>query len=184
MLRTSTLVTFSVASFLLFAPNATLAQDADLDDLFDNLRTVGPEAAEAIESRIWREWSKSGSASVDFLLDRGREALENDNPGLAIEHFTAVIDHAPDFAEAYNMRATAYFQQNLYGPSLDDIRMALSLNPRHFAAMSGLGLILEELGYPQDALAAWREVISIHPHQAGAKEAVERLERAVEGTAL
>ena len=184
MLRTSTLVTVSVASFLFFAPSLTVAQDADLDDLFDNLKTVGPEAAEAIESRIWREWSKSGSPSLDFLLDRGREALENDNPGLAIEHLTALIDHAPDFAEAYNMRATAYFQQNLYGPSLEDIRMALSLNPRHFAAMSGLGLILEELGYPEDALTAWREVIAIHPHQIGAKEAVERLERAVEGTAL
>ncbi|MEO1238183.1 MAG: tetratricopeptide repeat protein [Pseudomonadota bacterium] len=155
-----------------------------MDDLFDNLATVGPDAADAIEQRIWREWSKSGSPSLDFLLDRGRAALEAEEPARAVEHLTALIDHAPEFAEAYNLRATAYFQQGLYGPSLEDIRSALALNPRHFGAMSGLGLILEELGYPEDALAAWREVIALHPNQQGAAEAVDRLERAVEGTAL
>ncbi|MDJ1008019.1 MAG: tetratricopeptide repeat protein [Paracoccaceae bacterium] len=178
-------VTFSVASALALAialPGA--AQEADLDDLFDNLRDVGPEAAQAIEGRIWAEWSKSGSPTLDLLLDRGREALEAEEPALAVEHMTALIDHAPDFAEAYNVRATAYFQQGLFGPSLEDIRMTLALNPRHFAAMSGLGLILEELGYTEEALAAWREVVAIHPHQQGAVEAIERLEREVEGQTL
>ncbi len=184
MLRTLMLVTLSVASFSLLPQNVALAQENDLDDLFENLKTVGPEAAQAIEERIWAEWSKSGSPTLDLLLERGQEALANENPGRAIEHMTALIDHAPEFAEAYNIRATAYFQQGLYGPSLEDIRTALALNPRHFAAMSGLGLILEELGYPEDALAAWREVVEIHPHQQGAKDSIERLEREVEGTAL
>ena len=67
---------------------------------------------------------------------------------LAIEHFTALVDHAPEFAEGYNARATAYFQNGQYGPSLEDIRQTLMLNPRHFGAMSGLALILEELGRP------------------------------------
>lgn len=186
MVRIPPFVTFSVASLLALlvaVPGAT-AQEADLDDLFDGLRESGPEAARAIEGRIWTEWSRSGSPTLDFLLERGREALEAEQPALAVEHMTALIDHAPDFAEAYNVRATAYFQQGLYGPSLEDIRMTLSLNPRHFAAMSGLGLILEELGYEREALEAWRQVLAIHPHQEGAKEAVERLERQVEGQAL
>ena len=184
MLRSKVHVTLSVASFFVLAPALGWAQETDLDDLFDNLATVGPDAAQAIEQRIWREWSKSGSPSLDFLLDRGRAARESEEPARAVEHLTALIDHAPGFAEAYNLRATAYFQQGLYGPSLEDIRSALALNPRHFGAMSGLGLILEELGYPEDALAAWREVIALHPNQQGAAEAVARLERAVEGTAL
>lgn len=160
------------------------AQEGDLDDLFDNLREVGPDAAEAIEGRIWQEWSRSGSPTIDLLLERGREALEAEDPVRAVEHMTALIDHAPDFAEAYNTRATAYFQQGLYGPSLEDIRMALALNPRHFAAMSGLALILEEIGRPEDALAAWREVVEIHPNIRGGQEAIDRLEASVEGTAL
>lgn len=184
MLRSPVHVTLSVASLLILAPAFAVGQETDLDDLFDNLANVGPDAALAIEQRIWREWSKSGSPTLDLLLDRGRAALEADDPATAVDHLTALIDHAPEFAEAYNLRATAYFQQGLYGPSLEDIRVTLALNPRHFGAMSGLGLILEELGHPDDALAAWREVIAIHPHQQGAAEAVERLERAVEGTAL
>lgn len=179
------LVTLSVASFFALAAFGPLAaQETNLDDLFDSLREVGPEAAEAIEGRIWVEWSKSGSPTLDLLLERGRAALQAEEPGLAVEHMTALIDHAPGFAEAYNVRATAYFQQGLYGPSLEDIRMALALNPRHFAAMAGLALILEEVGRPEDALATWREVVEIHPNINGGQEAVDRLEAAVEGTAL
>lgn len=186
MVRIPTLVTFSVTSLLVLALSAPsgAAQEVNLDDLFDGLREAGPEAGRAIEGRIWNEWSRSGSPTIDLLLDRGRQALEDEEPALAVEHMTALIDHAPDFAEAYNVRATAYFQQGLYGPSLEDIRMTLSLNPRHFAAMSGLGLILEELGYEQEALEVWREVLAIHPHQEGARDAIERLGRQVEGQAL
>ena len=71
-----------------------------------------------------------------------------------------------------------------FGLSLADIQKTLALNPRHFGAMSGLALILEEIGRPEDALAAWREVEAIHPHREGLKEAIERLERQVEGAAL
>lgn len=178
-------VTLSVASFLaVFAAATAGAQQNDLSDLYDSLREAGPEAASAIENRIWQEWSRSGSPTLDFLLERGRAALEAEEPALAVEHMTALIDHAPGFAEAWNMRATAYFQQGLYGPSLEDIRMALALNPRHFAAMSGLGIILEEIGEKEAALEAWRAVVAIHPHQMGAAEAIERLEREVAGATL
>ncbi len=121
---------------------------------------------------------------MDLLLDRGRTALGEGNTKLAVEHFTALIDHAPDFAEGYNARATAFFQERRFGQSLADIRMTLALNPRHFGAMSGLALIMEDIGSPEDALAAWREVEAIHPHREGLKEAINRLEREVEGASL
>ncbi len=121
---------------------------------------------------------------MDLLLSRGREALEAGDTVLAIRHFSALIDHAPDFAEGYNGRATAYFQAGRYGLSLEDIRQTLTLNPRHFSAMSGLALILEELGRPDDALEAWREVERLNPNRDGLKDAITRLEREVEGETL
>ena len=180
--RNATLLKCAVAAFLLAAP--ANADPAELDALFEGLKGADPMAAAQIERRIYEIWSQSGSPSMDLLLTRGRDALEAGNPVLAIKHFSALIDHAPDFAEAYNGRATAYFQEGRYGLSLEDIRKTLELNPRHFSAMSGLALILEELGETKAALAAWREVERLNPSQDGLEDALKRLERQVEGETL
>ena len=161
-----------------------LAQDAELDPLFEALKDADPGGAEQIESRIWEEWSRSGSVSMDLLLERGREALQMGEIQVAIEHFSALVDHAPEFAEAYNARATAYFQAGLYGLALEDIRQVLARNPRHFGAMAGLALILEEIEETEGALEAWRAVEALHPSRQGVREAIERLERQVEGMTL
>lgn len=160
------------------------AQADDLDQLFDKLREPSLANWQEVEQEIWQEWSKSGSASADLLLERGRKALNAGDPSVAVEHFSALIDHYPDFAEGYNGRATAYYQLNLYGPALDDIRTTLALNPRHFGAMTGLGLILEDLGHPTEALSTYRAVAAIHPHRPDVIEAIERLERELGDTAL
>jgi tetratricopeptide (TPR) repeat protein len=169
-------------SVLLTLPVA--ADDAELEALFEGLKNAESMAAIQIESRIYEIWSNSGSPSMDLLLERGREAMNKGDTKLAIEHFTALVDHAPEFAEGYNARATAYFQNGQYGPSLEDIRHTLALNPRHFGAMSGLALILEEVGRPEDSLAAWREVQKLHPSQEGLEAAIQRLERQVDGETL
>jgi tetratricopeptide (TPR) repeat protein len=174
--------TLVAATFL--ASAAPASDGAQLDPLFEALKNAEPGGAREIEGRIWAEWSKSGSAAMDLLLERGREALEAGETTEAIEHFTALVDHAPGFAEGWNARATAYFQAGLYGPALEDIRRAVALNPRHFAAMSGLALILEEIGERKGALEAWRGVAAIHPQRQGVREAIERLEKAVEGVSL
>lgn len=176
----------AVTAFLLglALQGPVLADDAELEALFEGLKTAEPAQAGQIENRIMEIWSQSGSESMDLLLDRGREALSEGDTTLAIRHFTALIDHAPDFAEGYNARATAHFQTGRYGLSLEDIRQTLTLNPRHFGAMSGLALILEELGQPEDALAAWREVERLNPNREGLNEAITRLERQVDGETL
>ena len=175
-------VTALATSLVILTPS--FADDAELEALFEGLRGGDSTAAAQIEERIYDIWSQSGSPSMDLLLDRGRTALTEGNTKLAVEHFTALIDHAPNFAEGYNARATAYFQDRKFGQSLADIQQTLALNPRHFGAMSGLALILEEIGRPEDALAAWREVEALHPHREGLSEALQRLEREVEGAAL
>jgi Tfp pilus assembly protein PilF len=174
----------TVAGAATFPWGGAMAQDPALDPLFEALRQADPAGAQQIEGRIWQEWSKSGSAAMDLLLERGREAIEAGEVEVAVEHFSALVDHAPDFAEAYNGRATAYFQEGEYGLALEDIRQALALNPRHFGAMSGLAMILEEIGEEKGALEAWRAVEALNPSRQGVREAIERLQRRVEGVTL
>ena len=165
-------------------PYLLSAGEAELDALFKRLQSADSETWEPIEQEIWAEWSNSGSAAADLLLNRGRSAMAAGDLEAAIEHLTALTDYAPDFAEGWNARATAYFQANLYGPSVDDIGRVLALNPRHFGALSGLGMILEELGYEKEALKAYREVQEIHPHRPNVQEAIDRLQREVAGQDL
>ncbi|PHQ97598.1 MAG: hypothetical protein COB40_03770 [Marinosulfonomonas sp.] len=173
------------ALFFIFVLSSPLfAQTEVLDQLFDELAAPESPQWQRIEQEIWIEWSKSGSDSMDFLLERGRAAMSAGDYEVAIEHFTALTDHAPEFAEGWNARATAYFLADLYGPSLSDIRQTLALNPRHFGAMSGLGRILEQMGYQQEALDAFRAAQAIHPHKPSIKDTIERLEKELGGTNL
>jgi tetratricopeptide (TPR) repeat protein len=182
MKRNALILNCAVAALLLAMP--AKAEENELDALFEGLKGADAETAVQIENRIYALWSESGSPSMDLLLERGRKALEAGDSTLAIGHFSALIDHAPDFAEGYNGRATAYFQEGKFGLALEDIRRTLELNPRHFGALTGLALILEELGSPEDALAAWREVEKIYPAREGLADSVKRLERQVEGETL
>jgi tetratricopeptide (TPR) repeat protein len=152
-----------------------------VDEMLAQLRTAEPAAAARLERRIWREWSRSGSASIDLLLQRGRDALDAGEPQLAIDHFGALIDHAPEFAEGWNMRATAYFQAGRYGPAVADIAQVLARNPRHFGAIAGFARILEETEQPLRALTLYRAALAIHPHLDGVEGAVARLERDTAG---
>jgi tetratricopeptide (TPR) repeat protein len=166
---------------ILVGLTALPAFGAGLDDLFAQLRSAAPRDAGRLERQIWREWSKSGSAAMDLLLQRGRDALDEGDTTAAIEHFTALIDHAPDFAEGWNGRATAYFQAGLYGPSVADIQHVLALNPRHFGAMAGFARILEDTDQPKRALVLYQAALAIHPNLDGVKEAVERLQSKAAG---
>lgn len=174
-----------VAASLLGVAAPVLAQDGStLEDLYDALKSAEPAEAARIERQIWDAWSDSGSAAMDLLLMRGREAMTAGDTEAAIDHFSALIDHAPEFAEGYNARATAYFQADKFGLSLADIRSTLALNPQHFGALSGLAIILEHLGEQENALEIYRRIQAIHPNQENLEDAIERLEKAVGGVTL
>ncbi len=175
---------FAAVWAILLSASISAADTAKLDDLFTRLATSDEAEAGRIEQEIWIEWSKSGSPAMDLLLQRGRDAMAAGNLALAIDHFTALIDHAPDFAEGYNARATAYFQEGEFGPSVADIAKTLSLNPRHFGAMAGFGMILEQTNQPDRALEVYNAAIAIHPHLAGVLEAVERIKTQAHGRDL
>lgn len=160
------------------------ADEKVLDDLFSRLPGAGTQEAQRITESIWIEWSKSGSAAMDLLLQRGRDAMAEGQLDAAIEHFTALIDHAPEFAEGYNARATAYFRTGDLGPSVADIARTLQLNPRHFGALSGLGMIYELIGRPERALQAFEAAQSVNPHLSEVNASIERLRSDLSGQDL
>lgn len=176
VMRQVSIALTSLAVALLLALPA-VAQERSLPQLLAELADPEARDAQGLQNEIRRRWSRSGSSAVDFLLLRGDQAIERGNLMGAVDHFSAAIDHAPDFAEGWNRRATAYFLQGEYGLSIADIRVTLGLNPQHYGALTGLGMILEETGEIEAALAALRMSNAINPHQQGVQEAIARLER-------
>lgn len=149
----------------------------EIDTLLDRLRTAPPGEAANAERDVERAWSRSGSAAMDLLLKRGRDALAAGDFKAAIDHLTALTDHAPRFAEGYHLRATAYFRRELFGPAIDDLEMTLALNPDHFNAIFGLAVIFEELDRTRQAAALYRRVLALNPHHENATKALEGLKR-------
>ncbi|MDJ0630606.1 MAG: hypothetical protein QNJ44_20285 [Rhodobacter sp.] len=175
-----------VAAFALSLaiPAPAPAQEADLGQMMADLADPETENWQSLERRIRTEWSKSGSPAMDLLLQRGQKALEEEDYDKALEHLTALTDHAPGFAEGWNARATAFFHKKMYGPAMESIGKALTLNPNHFAAITGLAVMLQEMGYEKDALEAWRALQAIHPHRPELKDAIEKLEKTTGGVRL
>ncbi|MGY6547703.1 MAG: tetratricopeptide repeat protein [Roseinatronobacter sp.] len=175
-----------VAAFAgFFVLSSAQATETDqLDTLLEELRQPDNDGWQRLERQITRLWSRSGSATADLLLQRGRDAMRRGDTTAALEHFTAVVDHAPDFAEGYHARATAFFMDGRLGQALDDLAEVLARNPNHFAALAGLGRIFEDLSQPERARDAYRAASAIHPHRADVKAALDRLDRRLNGTTL
>lgn len=166
-----------VAATLFFA--ATIAWSQDQNALLERLKSAPAPEAMQIERELVLIWSHSGSPAMDLLLERGRRALAEGDAAAAVEHLTALTDHAPDFAEGWNARAIAYWQLGRFGPSIADIQKTLALNPNHFGAMSGLATMLEDMGAFEQALTVLQRVASIHPTRPGVREGIERLQKKI-----
>ncbi len=169
---------------LIVIAHPAAADEARLNQLFAALKTADESNWQAIEDGIWAEWSQSGSAAMDLLLERGRTAMAADAADAAVEHLTALVENAPDFAEGWNARATAWFQLGLYGPAMSDIARALALEPRHFGALSGLAVILEDTGDLERAAEIYAAALAIHPQRPDLREALERLEVELQGKSI
>ena len=175
---------FLASALLLGHVPSTAAGATDIELLLEQLADPEAQNWEALERQILREWSRSGSAAMDLLLTRGMEALRNGNHDIALEHFTALTDHAPDFAEGWNVRATVLYRMGLYGLAMEDIGKALALNPRHFGAMKGLATVCQKLGMQEEALEVWRAIQTVHPHSPGLEQGIKALEESLGGQRL
>ncbi|MBF9032097.1 tetratricopeptide repeat protein [Rhodobacterales bacterium HKCCE3408] len=172
------------ALFVAVAGAASAQTDDRLTDLLDRLADPDTQNWEIVEQEIIQRWAISGSATADLLLSLGTAALDEGETQVAISHLTALVDHAPEFAEGWNARATAYYRAGLYGPAIYDIQHVLALNPNHFGAMIGLGIMLEDMGRSEEALEVFRAVHAIHPHRPDVEGAIQRIEHSLEGQTL
>jgi tetratricopeptide (TPR) repeat protein len=154
----------------------------NIDFLFDALRAA-PDAdiAKQVENRIWAIWLASGSDTADLLMSRVKAAIEAKDTKLAIQLLGSIIDIRPDYIEAWNRRATLFFALKDYGRAMADIQEVLNREPRHFGALAGLGMILEEVGEDKQALDAYRKALVVNPHMQKIPEHVKALTEKVEG---
>ena len=153
-----------------------------LDTLFEALKVAPDEAsAKAIEDRIWAIWMSSDSDTCSLLMNRVKDATDDKDYDLAIKLLDAIITIKPDYVEAWNRRATLHFVKHEYGRALADIREVLAREPRHFGALAGLGLILQDIGDDKHALEAYQAALAIDPHLHNLTDTVKTLREKVEG---
>jgi tetratricopeptide (TPR) repeat protein len=165
------------------APSAPRLSRAErLDALYGALKAApNARAAQAVEERIDAMTMQSGSDTADLLMVRARGVMESKDYDLSIELLDATIELSPDFTEAYAQRATALFLKKEINRALADLRVVISREPRHYSALAGLGVILQDIGNDKLALDAFRRAIAIHPHLKGIPNLIKRLEPKVEG---
>ena len=134
------------------------------DTLFAELKKATSLAeAQRIERVIWAKWHWHKIPRLSQELRLGGVYLQENNFKKALYIFNKIIEEAPAFSEAYNKRATTYFLMKKYDKSLMDIKATLTLEPRHFGALSGMGLIFMNRGDFQRALVAFTTVLKIYP---------------------
>ena len=154
----------------------------NLDFLFGALKVAPDEAtAKAIEDRIWAQWATSRSDTTTILMSRVQAAIEAKDLDLAIKLLDAVVKIKPKYVEAWNRRATIYYMKKDYGHALADIREVLRREPRHFGALSGLGLIMQDIGDDKQALEVYRRALAVHPRLQRIPDLVKTLQEKVEG---
>ena len=154
----------------------------DIDFLFGALKAA-PDAtvAKGVESRIWALWMISRSDTANLLMSRVRTAIEVKNLDLAVKLLDSIVVLRPDYVEAWNRRATLHYMRKDFSRSLEDIRQILAREPRHFGALAGLGLIMQELGDDKRALEVYRKALEVHPHLPRIPDLIKTLSEKVDG---
>ncbi len=170
-------------SFLLLLAGPAFAEPSD--ELFEKLKNAPSESeAHDISLDIWASWMESGSPTVDLIMHRAIAAQKAGDLETARAFYDRAILIKPDNPESWNRRATIFLAEENYSEALRDINRTLTLEPRHFGAWTGLGIILETLGAEKEALEAFREALEIYPYLPQAKQGVARLRANVEGQGL
>lgn len=159
-------------------PAVATQQDQRLPALFDKLKgAANPAEAQFLEQMIWRIWTEAGDAATDTLMQLGLGAMQTGDLGGALSLFDAVTARAPNFAEGWNKRATVFFMMGAMEKSAEDVARVLALEPRHFGALSGLGLINTHLKREDAAIAAFEQALKVNPHMPAVKTNLEELRK-------
>jgi tetratricopeptide (TPR) repeat protein len=169
-------ITLVSLSLIAAMPAQADQNDPRLNDLFARLqKTDNRLEAETITNMIWHIWYLSDDAEVNRLMDQGERAMAAQDMRTAIGAFTKIIEIAPDFAEGWNRRATALYMIGEYEASRADVAETLAREPRHFGALSGLGLINEAEDRGEEAIEAWERALEVNPNMSSAQQHIEEM---------
>jgi Flp pilus assembly protein TadD len=156
-----------------------IGRPEDLPPLMGALYDSDDQVRQLAESAVWRVWSRSGDAGADHLLEQGVGQMQTGQLDLALRTFSRAIELRPDFAEAWNKRATVYFLLGEDDLSLKDCDEVLKRNPRHFGVLAGYGQIYLRKGNLARALDYFQRALAINPNMDGVRSLIEAVERAL-----
>lgn len=173
-----TVLAAGIAACLAGAPAGADQTDPDLNALFEQLqRTTDAADAEAIQQQIWTRWIDTDKPDRGGLMAAGILSMSSGRLRDALAAFNALSEMAPDYAEAWNKRATVRFMLGDLAGSVEDIERTLKLEPRHFGALSGLGMILTDIEQYEGAIKAYERALAVNPFSTGARQQIELLRR-------
>jgi tetratricopeptide (TPR) repeat protein len=172
----------TAATLFVAVPVLAAQDDPRLAALFERLgSTDDPREAALCETVIWQIWHQSGDLRIDALMVQGLAAIDARMLDRAERFFTEMVEKKPEFAEGWNKRATVRYLARNFEGSIADIDKTLALEPRHFGALSGLGLVYLAMGNEAKALAAFKRALAVHPYLPGTADKIEELEEKLKG---
>ena len=167
-----------VSISLLFVSKIALADQNDprLNNLFKKLNeTENQDEIRDLISDIWNIWYEVDDPKVIEYFEKGIQAMNLRNYPLAIRFFNNLIEEDPNFAEGWNKRATVHFMMGNFDQSMQDIIKTLELEPRHFGALDGMGLIFIHQGQFQQAIDVYDKMLEIFPFSVKTMDKKERI---------
>ena len=154
-----------ISIFLFSLPVKSDQFDSRLPNLFDKLYfSVNSQEINIITKKIWDIWHETNDIKIEADFYRGIESMRTRDLIMSINFFSKVIKKKPNFAEGWNKRATAYFMMGEFDKSMFDINQTLQLEPRHFGALDGMGLIFMHLQQYSEAIKIYDQMLKIFPN--------------------
>jgi tetratricopeptide (TPR) repeat protein len=165
------------------APVLAGPREDQLDKMFARLKETSSETeASALTQAIWILWTTSDDSNVNDMMRRGIRLMNAQNYNEALDIFDRMVKYAPEFAEGWNKRATVHYMLGNFPASVSDIQKTLALEPRHFGALSGLGMINVELERGAEALKAFEAALKANPFLPGARQQIQELKKKLQGS--
>ncbi len=171
-----------ILGFLGSAPLVAEQDDPRLDELFAQLKTTdNKNEITGLTTEIWSIWRHSDEPAVNWMMHESHRFMKQGILDSALGGFELIVKVAPEFAEGWHKRATVHFLMGNYPDSIKDIKKTIALEPRHFGAYAGLGLIYLNMGQEEAALKALEKALEINPHLSGTRMKVEELRQKLNG---
>ena len=168
--------------FLIIYPLNLVADERviKLDKLFNDLRIDNKSISAKVEKKIWKIWSTHpNNKRLTNMLAEGTDLVNNQKLNEAIIKFSNVIELDPNWAEAWNKRATVFYLIGEYQKSQNDIDKVLGLEKRHFGALAGQGLVNIELQNYEKAIKSYQDAMKIYPTMNSGKIMIKRIKELI-----